>query len=33
MGGEGFGKVGSVGVEVIGMIADTLPLSGKGVGN
>ena len=33
MGGEGFDKVGVIGVEVIGMAADAMPTSGKEVGN
>ena len=33
MGGECFGKVGGVGIEVVGMAADALLLNGKGVGD
>ena len=29
--GEGFGKVGSVSVEVVGMATDALPRNGKGI--
>ena len=31
MGDEGFGEVGDVSVEVVGMATDALPLSGSGI--
>ena len=31
MEGEGFGKIECVSVEVVGLAADALPLSGKGI--
>ena len=32
-GGEDFGEVGDVGVKVVGVATDLLPLSGKGIRN